>query len=220
MRNWFATSPVKARVLPFVVFVAITYFQDKLGLHSQYWVYGVKTVVGAWLLWAVWPFVPEMRWAATRRAFWVGIGVFVLWVGLDQYYPKMGAGAGAIWNPFMAFGDNSKLAWGLVLMRFVGSVLIVPPLEEAFFRSFIYRYVASSDWSQVALSVWNWRAAGFSAVIFGFEHHEWLPGILCGLAYQWLTFKRGSLGEAMFAHAITNLALGIFVVSKGMWTFW
>ena len=64
MRNWFATSPVKARVLPFVVFVAITYFQDKLGLHSQYWVYGVKTAVGAWLLWAIWPFVPEMRWAA------------------------------------------------------------------------------------------------------------------------------------------------------------
>jgi uncharacterized protein len=48
-----------------------------------------------------------------------------------------------------------------------------------------------------------------------------LPGILCALAFQWLVFRSGHLGDAITAHAITNFLLGVYVVWVGgeAWKF-
>jgi len=48
-------SPLVARVAPYVIFVALTALQGKLGEGSQYWVYLTKTAIGAVLIWATWP---------------------------------------------------------------------------------------------------------------------------------------------------------------------
>ena len=48
-----------------------------------------------------------------------------------------------------------------------------------------------------------------TAAVFGFSHNEWLAGILCGAAYQWLVLRKNRLGDAMTAHAITNFLLGL-----------
>ncbi len=52
-------------------------------------------------------------------------------------------------------------------------------------------------------------------------HPQWLAGILCGLTYQGLVIRKGRLGDAMTAHAITNFLLGVYVVWKGgaAWKF-
>jgi CAAX prenyl protease-like protein len=64
-------------------------------------------------------------------------------------------------------------------------------------------------------------AAVFATVaVFGFSHNEWLAGILCGAAFQWLVLRKNRLGDAMTAHAITNLLLGGWIVWKGAWHFW
>ncbi len=59
-----------------------------------------------------------------------------------------------------------------------------------------------------------------TALIFGLAHNEWLAGILCGAAYQWLVIRKNRLGDAMTAHAITNFLLGLWVVWRGAWQFW
>ncbi len=98
---------------------------------------------------------------------------------------------------------------------------VVPPLEEVFFRSFFYRALIRYDYVSLSLKHFDGLAVTIVALAFGFEHHEWLAGILCGLAYQWLVFRKGRLGDAMTAHAITNCLLGIYVVWKGgeAWKF-
>ena len=53
-----------------------------------------------------------------------------------------------------------------------------------------------------------------TAAVFGFSHNEWLAGILCGTAYQWLVMRKNRLGDAMTAHAITNFLLGVWIVWK------
>jgi hypothetical protein len=105
-------------------------------------------------------------------------------------------------------------------VRCAGSTLVVPPLEEVFYRSFLYRYLARVDFLAVELR--DFRAVPFvaTALIFGLSHHEWLAGILCGCAYQWLVLRRGHLGDAMTAHAITNGLLGVWVAGRGQWQFW
>jgi hypothetical protein len=59
-----------------------------------------------------------------------------------------------------------------------------------------------------------------TAVVFGFSHYEWLAGILCAFAYQGLAIHKKRLGDAMFAHGITNFLLGVWIVWKGDWHFW
>jgi hypothetical protein len=61
LRKPFAASPPLVRVAPFVVFLALTVCQGKFGAGSAYWFYLAKTLAGAWLIWAMRPFVSEMR---------------------------------------------------------------------------------------------------------------------------------------------------------------
>lgn len=219
LRKKFADSPLLARVVPFVIFLVLTFCQGQFGEASRYWFYLAKTLVGAWLIWEMRSFVSEMRWAFSWEAVAVGIGVCAIWVGLDGLYPKLGK-AGSAWNPNAEFGESSTLAWVFIAVRILGSSLVVPPLEEVFYRSFLYRYIVKTDFLSVPLKLFAWLPFLMTAAVFGFAHREWLAGILCAMAYQWLVIRKQRLGEAMTAHAITNFLLGVWVVSKGDWKFW
>lgn len=235
LRKKLAESPLLARVLPFVIFVGLTVFQGEFGDASKYWVYAAKTAVGVWLVWLVWPLVTEMRWKFSVPAVLVGIVVFVVWVGLDPWYPKtselfvkLGLSkakpaaeqAAAVWNPHVAFGHGAILAWFFILVRIAGSTLVVPPIEEAFYRSFLYRFIAKSDFASVSLKQFLPVPLLVTVGFFGLAHEQWLAGLICGAAYQWLVLRSGSLGEAMTAHAVTNCLLGLWVAGKGAWQFW
>jgi len=219
LRRKFATSPLLARVLPFVVFVALTALQGRFGEASRYWIYLGKTLAGLWLIWLMRPFVSEMRWSISWEAVAVGVLVFAIWVGLDPYYPKLGK-AGTPWNPHAQFGTGTALAWLFVVVRILGSALVVPPLEEVFYRSFLYRYIAKPDFASLPLGAFLWTPLLVTSGVFGALHYEWLAGIICGLAYQALVIRKQRLGDAMSAHAITNFLLGVWVVWKSAWHFW
>jgi CAAX prenyl protease-like protein len=230
--KYFAASPVVARVAPFLIFLALTVCQGKFGAASAYWFYCAKTIVAAWLIWEMRPLVAEMRWAFSWEAILVGVVVFVIWVGLDPFYPKpneiiaelglsnfFGTGPSNS-NPSLLFGENSALTWFFMVIHVLGMTFVVPPLEEVFYRSFLYRYVANQNFLSVPLnrfSPWPFLA---TAAVFGFSHNEWLAGILCGMAYQWLVLHKNRLGDAMTAHAITNFLLGVWIVWKHAWHFW
>ena len=125
------------------------------------------------------------------------------------------------WNPFNQFGGASLLGWFFVGVRTVGSALVVPPIEESFYRSFLYRYFVNTDFRAMPLGQFHGLSFVVTSAIFGFMHPDrWLAGILCGLAYQWLVIRKNRLGDAMTAHAITNFLLGLWVIWKGAWNFW
>jgi CAAX prenyl protease-like protein len=208
-----------ARVAPFLVFLALTFCQGRFGPASAYWFYLAKTLIAVWLIWEMRPLVSEMRWAMSWEAVVVGIGVFVLWVGLDPFYPKFPA-SGVVWNPHAQFGHDSILAWLMIGTRILGSTLVVPPLEEVFYRSFLYRYIVKQNFLSVPLNQFLVLSFLATAAIFGFSHYQWLAGILCGMAYQWLVLRKNRLGDAMTAHAITNFLLGVWVAWQGAWQFW
>jgi CAAX prenyl protease-like protein len=219
MFNKIVKSPLLIRVLPFAIFAALTIFQGSFGETSQYWVYTLKTLLGAGLLWLVRPHIPEMRWKLSWEAVVVGIGVFVAWVGLDGLYPMFSARTGSF-NPLKTYGEGSGLAILFIAVRTIGSSLVVPPLEEVFYRSFLYRYLIRADFTGIPLSILNWRAFLLAGAIFGIGHYEWLPGIFCAFAYQWLTLRKNRLGDAMTAHAITNFLLALWVVGRHAYSFW
>lgn len=219
LRQKFADSPALIRVLPFGLFLVLTSLQGKFFAGSEFWFYLVKTIVGAALIWLMRPLVTEMRWRISWEAVAVGIAVFAIWVGLDGLYPTIGS-SGQPWNPHAQFGQNSPLALLFITTRILGSTLVVPPLEEVFYRSFVYRTIAKPDFQSVPLNYFAWLPFVVTAAVFGFSHHEWLAGILCAFAYQGLVIRTNRLGDAITAHAITNFLLGLWVVFKPAWNFW
>jgi uncharacterized protein len=232
LRKILESRPALVRVLPFAVFLGLTLLQGHVGPASLYWVYLLKTLVGAYLVRVVWPLVAEMRWRFGWDALLTGVLVFALWVTLGRgwgtqsgLWGLFGAAEGPAasslaWNPFAAFTTAPGIAWFFVTVRVIGSSIVVPPIEEAFYRSFVYRWLADASFDKLPLGHFAWRPFLLTSLIFGFAHQEWLAGILCGAAYQWLVIRHGRLGEAMTAHAITNLLLGIWVVTTGAWQFW
>lgn len=237
LRDTMRGSPLAARALPFVIFLVLTGLKDVFGANGTYWIYLAKSLVGAWLIWEVWKLVPEMRWNFSWEAVAIGVGICVLWVAIDPYYTKssqlftepnmspaeaerLAKHAIPPWNPFDAFGAGSAMGWFFVVVRTLGSTLVVPPLEETFYRSFVYRYTIKEDFMSVPLNACKWWPVVLTSCIFAMTHEQWLGAILCGMAYQWLVIRKNRLGDAITAHAITNFLLSIWVVWKGDWKFW
>ena len=127
--------------------------------------------------------------------------------------------SGELWNPHTLFGTNSALSWMFILVHLFGSTFVVPPLEEVFYRSFLYRWFVRTDFQAMSFSRFHPTSFIVTSTLFGFEHAQWLAGILCGFAYQWLVLRKNRLGDAMTAHAITNCLLGVWVCWKGAWQF-
>ena len=229
--------PEIPRVLPFVLFLLLGSLQGKLFPGSEYWLYATKTVLVGWMLWALRGLLAEVKWAFSWEGLAVGVVIAVLWIGLSGHVPTLGdiwnAGQKLVtgkvpepakpelpWNPVAFFGDNAALGWAFVLVRVLGRSLVVPPMEEVFYRSFFYRYIVSPKFQDVALGQWHSVAFVVTSVIFGLAHpDDWLPGVLCGAAYQWLVLRKKRLGDAMLAHSTTNLLISIYAIATNQWRF-
>lgn len=211
-------NPLQARVVPFVIFCILTFCQGKLGAASAYWFYFAKTLVGIWLIFEMRPHVSEMRWAISWEAVVVGILIFGIWIGLDGHYPQWKHPSTG--NPAEAFSPHSPLPKFFNIVHILGMTLIVPPLEEVFYRSLLYRYIASPNFLAVPMN--RFLPVPFFVTIgfFAIAHNEWLPAIICGAAFQWLVIRKNRIGDAMTAHAITNFLLGIYIVWQGKWYLW
>jgi CAAX prenyl protease-like protein len=219
LRAQFSKSPLLARVVPFVVFLLLTGMAGQFDGEPRYWIYLAKTVAGGWLLWLARPYLAELKWNLTPIAFLGGIIIVVLWIGLDDVYPKWGK-PGPEWNPHQTFGTNAAPAWFFILVRVAGSSLVVPPLEEVFYRSFIYRYAAKKDWLAAPLNQFLPLPFFVASALFAVEHREWLPGLLTGFILQGIVIRTNRLGDAIVAHAVANLLLSAWVIWRGAWNFW
>src|SRR6266576_3894302 len=167
-------SPALVRVVPFALFLTLTFLQDRFGEAARYWIYCGKTLAGAAMLPVLFRYIAELEWRLSWAAVVVGVGVFVMWIGLEGHYPSLDAiyrvylcpildRVGMVdfcateaadhkpWNPNAVFGLNSPLAIFFIVSRIIGSTFVVPPLEEAFYRSFVYRFLASKDFLSVPL---------------------------------------------------------------------
>ena len=146
-------------------------------------------------------------------------------MGLDPFFPHLTDFGDQkdkvefIWNPHVFFGEGTALAWVFIVVRIFGMSVVVPPLEEVFYRSAVYRFIIRPDFDQAPIGQFHLKALIATSLLFGLAHDEWLSGILCGLSYQWLVIRKQRLGDAVTAHAITNFLLGTYVVVRGAWQF-
>jgi hypothetical protein len=218
------SRPVLARVAPFAVYMAFLAVEDVarqwLGdALDPRWLYPVKIVAVILTLLYFRRDYTELTLKADSRAWtWgvpVGLLVFVLWINLDWGWLNLGDGPG--YDPRTADGG---MDWTLVAMRIFGAALVVPVMEELFWRSFLMRWIDHHDFRDWEPARVGLRAILISSALFAVEHTLWFAGLLAGLAYAWLYRASGNLWTPIVSHATTNLALGLYVLYSGEWRFW
>lgn len=218
-----ARSPAIARAVPFAIYIGFLMAWPLLAplLPDERWLYVIQvSAVAAGLLW-FWRHYSELVGVAAiaprawALAVLTGILVFVLWINADL--PWLSLGQQRAFNP----GDEAGgLDWPLLLARLLGAAIVVPIMEELFWRSFILRWIDHTDFLRCAPASVSLKALLVSSVLFGVEHQLWFAGVVAGFAYGWLYQRTGNLWLPIAAHACTNLLLGLWVVGTGNWQFW
>lgn len=216
-----------SRAIPFAAFIALMALEPWLaglldGVLNPRWLYGIRGLVVAGLLLLFWHKFDELAGLGQLRAKEIllaigsGLAVLAIWLLLDSGVFLLGD-AGKGFDPRSADGS---LDWSLALMRLAGSALLVPVMEELFWRSLVMRWLESSDFAAVDPAQVGIRALVLSSLVFGFEHSQWAAGIVAGLVYGWLYMRSRNLWVAVIAHAVTNAGLGFWVLANGAWYFW
>jgi CAAX prenyl protease-like protein len=217
----------RVRTLPFLAFMLLLALRGWLPADGMWgidprWVYGLTVlVVGGMLLgWRkeygelARQTLPDARQALSAVA--VGLLVFGLWIHLDAPWMTLGE-ATASFRPLNA---SSDIDWSLVAVRWAGAALMVPVMEELFWRSLLMRWVQRPDFAGVDPTRVGLRAVVISTFVFVLAHPLWLAATLAGLAYAGLYIRSGKLWTSVIAHAVTNGALGVWVVASRQWQFW
>ncbi|GAG26790.1 unnamed protein product [marine sediment metagenome] len=123
-------------------------------------------------------------------------------------------------NPFSEIPAEGLRATFLAI-RFAGLVLVVPVCEELFLRGFVMRYVQSPQWWTVSLSQLGVRALIVAPVYGALTHPgEAVAAVVWFSLITWLVARTGRFWDAVVAHGITNLLLGLYVCVFGQWHLW
>lgn len=218
-------SPIFVRCLPFGLYILLLVLEGMLpGWVPDFdvrWLYPVKAGLVALALVVLWRHYTELKsWSLSFGHVFlslaVGLLVLVLWVNLDAGWMLMGE-MGKGYNPTQ---ENGQIDWMLVAFRIAGAALVVPIMEELFWRSFLQRWVQNPDFLALNPAQIGLKALLIASALFAIEHVQWLAGLIAGLAYGWLYIRTRNLWAPILAHAVTNGGLGIYVVTTGQWSFW
>ena len=215
------------RVLPFAAFMALLSLRGHLQTFTSLdfdprWVYLVQVSVPAALLAWWWRDYGELHraneptWPELLLSVAVGLVVFALWIHLDAPWMTLMPPSAS----FVPEDPQGRLLWPLIVVRWLGATLLVPLMEELFWRSFLMRWVQDANFAAVPPQRVGLRAIVIATFVFTLAHTLWLAAVVAGLAYAWLYVRTGRLWCAVVAHAVTNGALGVWVVVTRQWAFW
>lgn len=189
----------------------------------------VLVTVTAWLCRSTWRDLglrirgQHVRKAGSAAGTWaasvlLGLLVYAAWVGLHGRYPDIPLLGGR--SGFDPAGLDG--GWRILFLaaRFYGLVLVVPLIEEIFWRSFLMRWISAADFTKLPVGTVTLKGAVVSTLLFALAHPEWLPALLTGIAWTLLLMRTRSLAACWISHVVANLALGIHVMATGSWWFW
>lgn len=165
-------------------------------------------------------------------AYRVGLGLLVgivaafVWIlpeGSETYrtwlvWPIGELGMASAQSPY----DPAVCGWGLTMAKLVGSAFVIAPIEELFFRGFLYHWLlgAPAGWCRTE-KYFRFELSPFLITVglFACEHDRFAVATVVGALYG-VVMLRGSLLSAIVAHVTTNLILAIYVITCGKWGFW
>jgi CAAX prenyl protease-like protein len=226
-----ARNPLLAQVLPFGLFMlglaAVQFVQWQFGgdgaplflREPMYWIYPLQTLAcGAALVW-FWKAYAFGSAKPLTLAVPIGLVVFVVWVSPQLIFGQPPRRDG--FDPEV-FADDRALYLGTLAARFLRLVVVVPLVEEIFWRGFLQRYLINEDFTKIPFGTYTPFSFWFVTAAFASVHWgpDFIPALITGAIYGFIAIRTKSLLACVVAHAVTNLALGIYVLATKQWGFW
>lgn len=190
------------------------------------WMYSLRVVVTTAVLLA---FSRQPLAHGPARPFasaFLGAAVFLLWIGPDVIF---GPGYRHFWlfqNSVTGTAASSippdlrNRLWFLAL-RTASCTLLVPPVEELFWRGWLMRWIIASDFRKIPLGTYQASAFWLVAFMFAAEHGPyWEVGLATGVLYNWWMVRTRNLADCIIAHAVTNGLLSAYILWSGQFQYW
>ena len=166
-------------------------------------------------------------------AIFVGVVGIVLWIGLCHLQLErkaleplglakyLGLGDRPAFNPLTELAATPTWSYTFLAIRFLGLALIVPIIEEFFLRGFLMRYVVNENFWEVPFGqVTRLAVVVGTAVPMLMHPGELLAAFVWFSLVTWLMIRTKNIWDCVAAHAVTNLLLGIYVVTQHQWQLW
>src|SRR5262245_56486436 len=204
---------MSAYVLPFVLYLVCT--QIAAAYPDQYaWLYCASVTLVAGVTIAL---LYGRNLIRPHRRILAGIGVglvgIALWIGLCQlawertiaaYLPSWLQSQRPAFNPFRDL-DRPIAQGAFLAARLAGLVILVPIVEELFWRGFLLRWLTTPNWQQQPLGAFSPRAFLLVTLLFTLAHPEWLAAAVYCSLLNGLLYWKGDLWNCIVAHGVSNL---------------
>ena len=203
-----------AYLAPFLVVVACAMITGAFSAGVD-WLYPVRVVAAAWMLWLFRRSYAHLGWTISWRAIAIGCVTFAIWIAL---VPSGPAG-----EPLPAALQSVPFAWAAawLAVRIVGYTVTAPLVEELAFRGYLTRRLMRSDFEHLPLGLFSWFSFVVSSLLFGALHGGlWLAGTIAGMTFALALYQRRAIGDAVVAHATTNGLIAMYVLTTGRWSMW
>ncbi len=222
-------SPLRAHVVPFALFLGflgLVQIVSSLGDGSgfqwladpKYWIFPLQSLICAIALIRYWPNYDfgKPGWGPAVLA---GMVSLLLWISPQLLFGAAPRTDG--FDPSLA-GDGPAMYWFSLLTRFFRLVVVVPLVEEIFWRGFLMRYLVNDNFPSVKFGTYTPLSFFGVAGAFTFVHSmtDWPAAFATGILFGWVAVKTKSLLACVVAHALTNLLLGFYIVATKQWGFW
>ncbi|MGA2598987.1 MAG: CAAX prenyl protease-related protein [Bryobacteraceae bacterium] len=211
-------------VLPFAVFAAFLVLQHYAPLPGHVDLVA-RTVVLAGVLGIASRSALSFRLSQPASSILLGIAVFALWIAPDALFPHYRQSwlfnNGFVGTLGKSIAPNLRGDPLSLVLRSFRAIILVPIIEELFWRAWLMRWLINPRFETVPLGAWASGAFWITAVLFASEHGPyWDVGLLAGVLYNWWMIRTKSLGDCILAHAVTNACLSAYVIVGGHWEYW
>lgn len=190
-----------AQIAPFMVFMLSgllvnTFWQNPaLG-------YPLQAVLMAGALWIFRKPFLQLEWRLDPVAIGAGLLVGAGWLLTAKHgasvpgLETLGAGAFAVW----------------VVTRMIGTIVLVPVIEEAFFRGYLLGFLSNGKTTHKVIAV------AVSSLAFAVLHGRIVEAGIAGVIFALVAMRRGMLADAIIAHGVANATIAIAALWGGDWS--
>jgi uncharacterized protein len=216
-------STTASYIAPFLTFVSIMSLERLLKLPPDV-CYPIRFAATLAVLFWFSKGLPVLRPSRFGASVVVGAVVWVLWIAPDLLF---GYRSSWLFTNSITGSAVSSVPHGLhknaifAGLRAASCTLLVPVIEELFWRGWLMRWLAAKDFRKVPFNAYYPLAFWVTALLFASEHGPyWEVGLAAGLIYNWWVIRTGNLADAIVAHMATNGFLSAYVLLADQWQYW
>ncbi len=215
-KSWLPPALDTALAMPFLVMMALMMITSALSNGFET-LYPIRILIVAVVIWYYRSVYKTLAWGNSWLAVITGVLVFVMWILLEPSQTSTDK-VTSLTDQLATLPRAWMITW--LIFRVLGSVIVIPIVEEFAFRGYLLRRLIAHDIAVVSPTQFTWLSFLVSSILFGLLHGRWLAGTLAGMAFALVLYRRGRIGDAVIAHGVANALIAASVLIFDQWSLW